>query len=82
MTNKSLLDDTVFDNVNVVVEPFAVNSSTVLSVISKLAATSPMNEPNITSDDSGAVLNTIVESESIPYRLWGLLYLVVVEEHH
>ena len=45
VTNKSLLDDTVFDNVNVVVEPFAVNSSTVLSAISKLAATSPrMNQ--------------------------------------
>ena len=32
VTNTSLLDGTVFDNVNVVVEPFAVNSSTVLSV--------------------------------------------------
>ena len=73
MTNKSLLDDTVFDNVNVVVDPFAVNSSTVLSAISKLAATSPMNEPNITSDDSGAVLNTIVESASIPYPTVGVV---------
>ena len=73
MTNKSLFDGTVFDNVNVVVEPFAVNSSTVLSVISKLAATSPMNEPNILSDDSGAVLNTIVESDSIPYPTVGLV---------
>ena len=36
VTNKSLFDETVFDNVNVVVEPFAVNSSTVLSAISKL----------------------------------------------
>ena len=54
VTNKSLLDATVFESVNVVVEPFAVNSSTVLSVISKLAATSPMNQPNILSDDSGA----------------------------
>ena len=35
VTNKSLLDET-FDNVNVVVDPFAVNSSTVLSMISKL----------------------------------------------
>ena len=43
VTNKSLFDETVFDNVNVVVEPFAVNSSTVLSATSKLAATSPMN---------------------------------------
>ena len=25
VTNRSLLDETVFDNVNVVVEPFAVN---------------------------------------------------------
>ena len=49
MTNKSLLDGTVFDNVNVVVEPFPVNSSTVLSVRSKLAATSPMNDANILS---------------------------------
>ena len=65
VTNKSLLDETVFDNVNVVVEPFAVNSSTVLSAISKLAATSPINEPNILSDASGAELNTIVESDSI-----------------
>ena len=66
MTNISLFDETVFERVNVVVEPFAVNSSTVLSAISKLAATSPMNEPNILSDDTGAVLNTIVESDSIP----------------
>ena len=73
VTNKSLLDETVFDNVNVVVEPFAVNSSTVLSAMSKLAATSPMNEPNILSDDSGAVLNTIVESASIPYPTVGLV---------
>ena len=49
MTNKSLLDETVFDKVNVVVEPFAVNSSTVLSAISKLAATSPINDANILS---------------------------------
>ena len=34
VTNTSLLDGTVFDNVNVVVEPFAVNSSTVLSAVS------------------------------------------------
>ena len=54
VTNKSLFDVADFESVNVVVEPFAVNSSTVLSVISKLAATSPMNEPNILSDDSGA----------------------------
>ena len=54
VTNKSLLDATVFESVNVVVEPFAVNSSTVLSVISKLAATSPINDANILSVDSGA----------------------------
>ena len=54
VTNTSLLDGTVFDNVNVVVEPFAVNSSTVLSVRSKLAATSPMNDANILSVASGA----------------------------
>ena len=66
MTNISLFEETVFESVNVVNEPFAVNSSTELSAISKLAATSPMNEPNILSDDTGAVLNTIVESDSIP----------------
>ena len=65
VTNISLFEEIVFERVNVVVEPFAVNSSTVLSAISKLAATSPMNEPNILSDDTGAVLNTIVESDSI-----------------
>ena len=54
VTNTSLLDGTVFDNVNVVNEPFAVNSSTVLSVISILAATSPMNDANILSVASGA----------------------------
>ena len=72
MTNKSLFEETVFERVNVVNEPFAVNSSTVLSAISKLAATSPMNEPNILSDDTGAVLNTIVESGAIPYPTVGL----------
>ena len=50
---------------NVVVEPFAVNSSTVLSAMSKLAATSPINDANILSVASGAELNTIVESDSI-----------------
>ena len=65
MTSKSLFDGTVFDNVNVVVEPFAVNSSTVLSAMSKLAATSPINDANILSVASGAELNTIVESGSI-----------------
>ena len=73
MTNISLFEETVFERVNVVVEPFAVNSSTVLSAISKLAATSPMNEPNILSDDTGAVLKTIVESDSIPYPTVGLV---------
>ena len=63
MTNKSLLDETVFDNVNVVVDPFAVNSSTVLSAMSKLAATSPINDANILSVETGAELNTIVESD-------------------
>ena len=72
MTNISLFEETVFERVNVVVEPFAVNSSTVLSAISKLAATSPMNEPNILSYDTGAVLNTIVESGAIPYPTVGL----------
>ena len=65
VTNKSLLDDTVFDNVNVVVEPFAVNSSTVLSAMSKLPTVSPINDANILSVASGAELNTIVESDSI-----------------
>ena len=54
MTNKSLLDGTVFESVNVVNEPFAVNSSTVLSAISKLVATSPMNDANILSVAIGA----------------------------
>ena len=49
VTKTSSLDGIVLDKVNVVVDPFAVNSSTVLSAISKLAATSPMNEPNILS---------------------------------
>ena len=65
VTNKSLLDETVFDNVNVVVDPFAVNSSTVLSAISKLPTVSPINDANILSVASGAELNTIVESDSI-----------------
>ena len=65
VTNKSLLDDTVFDNVNVVVDPFAVNSSTVLSAISKLPTVSPINHANILSVASGAELNTIVESDSM-----------------
>ena len=56
VTNISLFEETVFERVNVTDEPFAVNSSTVLSAISKLAATSPINEPNILSDD-----NTFVE---------------------
>ena len=49
VTKTSSLDGIVLDKVNVVVDPFAVNSSTVLSSMSKLAATSPMNEPNILS---------------------------------
>ena len=49
MTKTSSLDGTVLDRVNVVVDPFAVNSSTVLSEISKLAATSPMKDPNTLS---------------------------------
>ena len=65
MTNKSLLDGTVFESVKVVNEPFAVNSSIVLSERSKLAATSPMNDANILSVDVGAELNTSVESDSI-----------------
>ena len=65
MTNKSLFDVADFESVNVVAEPFAVNSSTVLSVISKLPTVSPMNDANILSDASGAELNTIVESGSI-----------------
>ena len=60
-----MFDDGSLDKVNVAVDPFAVNSSTVLSAISKLAATSPMNEPNTLSVATGATLNTIVESASI-----------------
>ena len=65
MTSKSLFDVADFESVNVVVEPFAVNSSTVLSVISKLPTVSPINDANILSVASGAELNTIVESGSI-----------------
>ena len=55
-----------FERVNDVVLPSPVKLSTVLSVRSKLGATSPMNDPNALSVDTGAVLNTIVESASIP----------------
>ena len=51
---------------NIVVDPSPVKLSTVLSVISKLAATSPINVPNTLSVATGAVLNTIVESASTP----------------
>ena len=57
---------------NVVVDPSPVKLSTVLSVRSKLGATSPMNEPNTLSVATGAVLNTIVESASTPYPTVGL----------
>ena len=63
MTNKSLFDVADFESVNVVAEPFAVNSSTVLSVISKLPTVSPINDANILSVASVAELNTIVESD-------------------
>ena len=72
VTNASLFEGNSFERVNAVVDPSAVNSSTVLSERSKLAATSPMNEPNILSVDTGAVLNTIVESDSIPYPTVGV----------
>ena len=49
VTKISSLDGAVLDKANVVVDPFAVNSSTVLSEISKLAATSPMKDPNTLS---------------------------------
>ena len=51
---------------NVVVDPSPVKLSIVLSVKSKLGATAPMNVPNTLSVATGAVLNTIVESGSIP----------------
>ena len=73
MTKASLLEGISLDKVNDVVDPFAVNSSTVLSLISKLAATSPINDANILSVASGAELNTIVESASIPYPTVGLV---------
>ena len=57
---------------NNVVLPLAVNSSIVLSVISKLGATSPINVPNTLSVAAGAVLNTIVESAAIPKPSVGL----------
>ena len=66
VTKTSRLAVASFDRVNVVVLPLAVNSSIVLSVISKLGATSPINVPNTLSVDTGAWLNTIVESAAIP----------------
>ena len=66
VTRTSWLDAISFERVNDVVLPSPVKLSTVLSVRSKLGATSPMNDPNALSVDTGAVLNTIVESASIP----------------
>ena len=61
----SRLEGGTFDKLNVVVLPSPVNSSIVLSSRSKTEATSPMNEPKTLSVATGAVLNTIVESDSI-----------------
>ena len=46
VTKTSLFDGISFERLNVVVDPSPVKLLTVLSVISKLGATSPMNEPN------------------------------------
>ena len=51
---------------NIVVDPSPVKLSIVLSVMSKLGATSPINVANTLSVATGAVLNTIVESASTP----------------
>ena len=72
VTKTSRLAVASFDRVNNVVLPLAVNSSIVLSVISKLGATSPINVPNTLSVAAGAVLNTIVESAAIPKPSVGL----------
>ena len=66
MTKTSLFDGISFERLNVDVDPSPVKLLTVLSVRSKLGATSPMNEPNTLSVVTGAVLNTIGESGSIP----------------
>ena len=51
---------------NVDVDPSPVKLSTVLSVRSKLAATSPMNVPNTLSTEAGGVLNIMIESGKTP----------------
>ena len=49
VTRTSWLDAISFERVNDVVLPSPVKLSTVLSEISKLGATSPMNDPNTLS---------------------------------
>ena len=73
LTKISSLEGGALERVNVVVLPLPVKWSTVLSTASKLGATSPINEPNALSVDAGAVLNTIVESVSIPKPSLGLV---------
>ena len=66
VTKTSLLEGTSLERLNIVVDPLPVKLSTVLSVRSKLAATSPMNVPNTLSTDAGGVLNIIIESGKTP----------------
>ena len=61
VTKTSLLEGTSRERLNDVVDPSPVKLSTVLSVRSKLGATSPMNVPNTLSTEAGGVLNIIIE---------------------
>ena len=60
VTKTSLLDGTSRERLNDVVDPSPVKLSTVLSVISKLGAVSPINVPNTLSTEAGGVLNIII----------------------
>ena len=60
VTKISLLEGTSRERLNDVVDPSPVKLSTVLSVKSKLGATSPMNVPNTLSTEAGGVLNIII----------------------
>ena len=66
VTKTSLLEGTSRERLNEVVDPSPVKLSTVLSVKSKLGATSPINVPNTLSVAAGAVLNMIIEPGKTP----------------
>ena len=71
VTKTSSAEGGVFVKVKLTVVPSPVRLSIVLSDISKLPATSPINDANTLSVAAGAILNTIVESASIPYAASG-----------